>query len=82
MVLNAMQQANLWKAANGAGSGGVSLNVDINNNMANEAKVSTQMTQNGLRVTIDRLVNAGMKEGHYNQSLAEIENNKTGVSYL
>lgn len=82
MVLNAAQQSQLWKTANGTGGGGVSLNVDITNNMADSARVSSQLTSNGLRVTIDRLVNAGLKEGRYSQSLAEVENSKNGVRYL
>lgn len=82
MILNKAQQAQLWKTANGGGSGGIALKVDITNNMGDSARVSTQATAGGLRVTIDRLVNASMKEGRYNDSLAEVENNKRGVRYL
>lgn len=82
LVLNAAQQAQLWSVANGGGRGGMSLKVSIINNMGDSASVQSQLTSDGLRVTVDRLVNASMKEGRYNQSLAEVENSKTGVSYL
>lgn len=82
LVLNAAQQAQLWAAANGGGGGGMSINVDVINNMGDSAKVNTQLTAQGLRLTIDRLVKASMSEGRYNSSLDTANNMRTGVNYL
>ena len=82
LVLNAAQQAQLWAAANGGGGGGMSINVDVINNMGDSAKVNTQLTAQGLRVTIDRLVKASISEGRYNSSLDTANNMRTGVNYL
>lgn len=82
LVVNARQQAQMWKMLNGGGGGGVSLNVDIINNMGDSAKVTSQLTGNGLRVTVDKLVKAGLQDGRYNSSLDAAENYKTGVTLL
>lgn len=82
LVVNARQQAQMWKMLNGGGGGGVSLNVDIVNNMGDSAKVTSQLTGNGLRVTVDKLVKAGLQDGRYNSSLDAAENYKTGVTLL
>lgn len=83
LVLNAVQQAQLWRVANGGGNGGnMKLAVNVVNNMGDSAKVSTQLDAQGLRVTIDKLVNSSMKEGRYNESLSLVESSKKGVSYL
>lgn len=83
MILNTAQQAQLWKMANGnSNGGGIKLNVDVTNNMGSEAKISQQITPRGLRITVDRIVNAGFKDGRYNNGLQAAQNISNGVSYL
>jgi len=82
MILNANQQSKLWSMLNSGSSGGVSLNVDVVNNMGDSANVNTQLTSDGLRVTIDRIVESSLQKGRYNASLQTAENQRKGVNYL
>lgn len=84
MVLNAVQQRQLWNMANGQGGGGsvVQMSVNIENNASNEVSASAQMTKEGLRVVIDKMVNSSMQQGRYNQSMQIADGKRQGVSVL
>jgi len=81
MILNAAQQAQLWKLANGNKSSGASqMNVQIINN--NNSKVKTAMDGNLLKVYIDNQVNSSMAGGRYNGSLSAAQNLAAGGRVL
>lgn len=83
MILNAQQQANLWKMANGAAGGNgavVNMPVNIQNNTA--ASVKTQLNPDGLMILIDKHINAEMAKGTYTQSMNVAQGKAQGASYL
>lgn len=83
MILNAQQQANLWKAANSnnTGSGAVvNMPITIENNT--NASVKTSLNHKGLKVIIDDIVNTSMNQGTYNDSMNQAKNVSQGVRYL
>jgi len=82
MVLNASQQAELWKLANGSGGRGAVVNMPVTIENNNGSHVNTQMNKNGLRIIIDDAVNASMSEGRYNKSMVVAEQKEQGASYL
>jgi len=83
MILNAQQQANLWRAANSSGSaGGVAVNMPVTIENHTDSNVGTEMTKDGLVITITEIVNAQMKKGAFTDSMDIAQNRKNGVSYL
>lgn len=83
MILNAQQQANLWKMANNNNSGSgavVNMPVTIENNT--NASVKTSLNHKGLKVIIDDIVNTSMNQGTYNDSMNQAKNVSQGVRYL
>lgn len=85
MVLTQHQQKQLWNMANGKTSGGgavINMPVKIENNASGDVSASAMITSEGLRVTIDRLVNTSMQQGRYNQSMQIASNKSNGVSIL
>lgn len=82
MILNAQQQANLWKMANGADGGGTVVNMPVNIENNTDASVKTELSPDGLRVIITKLVNAEMARGSFNQSMAIAQSRSNGASYL
>ena len=84
MILNASQQKQLWKMANGNGGSNPVINmpVKIENNASNDVSASATMTARGLTVTIDKIVNSSMKNGKYNASMNYANSTINGVSVL
>lgn len=83
MILNAAQQKQLWNIANGKGGGiAVNMPVTIENNASNEVSAQSQLSAEGLRIVIDKMVNASTRQGRYDDSQIYAENNRTGVRYL
>lgn len=83
MILNAQQQANLWKMANGAAGGsGAVVNMPVNIQNNTDASVKTQLNPDGLLILIDKHINAEMAKGTYTQSMNVAQGKAQGVSYL
>ena len=47
-----------------------------------DSNVGTEMTKDGLVITITEIVNAQMKKGAFTDSMDIAQNRKNGVSYL
>lgn len=82
MILNAQQQANLWKLANGAEGGGAVVNMPVNIQNNTDASVQTQLNPDGLLILIDKHINAEMARGTYTQSMNVAQGKAQGASYL
>ena len=83
MVLNALQQKQLWEMANGKGGAmAVNMPVTIENNASNEVNASAGISADGLRVTIDKIVNSSMQSGRYTASMNYAQSNANGVNVL
>ena len=83
MILNAQQQANLWKMANGAAGGnGAVVNMPVNIQNNTDASVKTQLNPDGLMILIDKHINAEMAKGTYTQSMNVAQGKAQGASYL
>lgn len=84
MILNAQQQMEVWKMANGKGgtNGGVSLDVEINNNASDVATATVGYSEGKLIATINKIVNSEMQRGSYTDSMLEANSKVNGVKYL
>lgn len=69
-------------ASLGNGGGGVFMNVKIINNASGEVSATPKMTEQGLQVTIDKMVNSSMKEGNYTDSMNIAQSRAKGAVYL
>ena len=82
MILNAQQQKNLWDMANSRGGGAVvNMPVTIENNASDAVSANAELSQDGLVVMINRIVNAQMAAGKYNQSMDIANSRRRGVDY-
>ena len=82
MILNAQQQRNLWDMANNKGGGAVvNMPVTIENNASDAVSASAELDQNGLTVIVNKIVNAQMAAGRYNQSMDIAQSRRRGVDY-
>ena len=81
MILNAQQQANLWKLANGAEGGGAVVNMPVKIENNTDASVKTQLSPDGLRIMINKLVNSEMAAGTYTQAMNIAQGRAQGASY-
>lgn len=83
MILNAQQQAQLWKTANGGGAGGViNMPITIENNASDKVSASAQPSPDGLRVIINQIVSSEMEKGTYTQSMQIAQSRENGVTIL
>lgn len=84
MILNATQQKHLWELANGGKGGGTTVNmpVTIENRASNDVSAKSQLSADGLRIVIDKMVNDSIRKGRYTKSLQLAENNRTGDKIL
>lgn len=82
MILNAAQQKQLWKMANGNSAGAQIVNVPVNIENNTDAKVSARWDMNQLKVTIDKMVDTSMKNGRFDKSMQYSESARTGVKIL
>jgi hypothetical protein len=76
MILNASQQRNLFDKIN---SGGGGANVNVYNNAANDVNAKATVTEDGIKVVINRTVAKSMADGKYNTSYRTMQNNFNGV---
>ena len=81
MILNAQQQKNLWDMANSRGGAVVNMPVTIENNASDAVSANAELSQDGLVVMINRIVNAQMAAGKYNQSMDIANSRRRGVDY-
>ena len=82
MILNAQRQRNLWDMANSRGGGAVvNMPVTIENNASNEVSASAEMSPDGMIVMINKIVNAQMAAGKYNQSMDIAQSRRNGIEY-
>lgn len=84
MILNATQQKHLWELANGKNGNGAVVNmpITIENKASNEVSAKSQLSADGLRIVIDKMVDNSIRKGRYTQSLQIAENNRTGGKFL
>lgn len=82
MILTEQQQANLWKMANGASGSGAVINMPVNIENNADASVKTQLSADGLRIMINKIVNSEMAAGVYTQSMNIAQGRAQGASYL
>lgn len=84
MILNAAQQKHLWELANGKNGNGAVVNmpITIENKASNEVSAKSQLSTDGLRIVIDKMVDNSIRKGRYTQSLQIAENNRTGGKFL
>ena len=82
MILNAQQQANLWKMANDAEGGGAVVNMPVNIQNNTDSSVKTELSPDGLLILIDKHINAEMAKGTYTQSMNVAQGRAQGASYL
>ena len=83
MVLTAQQQKNLWNLANNAGKSGAVVNmpVTINNTASDSVRASASMSPEGITILVEKIVNAQMAAGRYNQSMGIAQSRQHGVEY-
>ena len=82
MILNSQQQKNLWDMANSRGAGAVvNMPVTIENNASDAVRASAELSSDGLVVMINKIVNAQMAAGKYNQSMDIAQSRRRGVEY-
>ena len=81
MILNAQQQANLWKAANSSHGMGATVNmpVTIENNASDKVNANAQVSPDGLRVIINQIVSSEMERGTYTQSMHIAQSRENGI---
>lgn len=84
-ILNPAEQRNFMRLANGEGTNApvsVNMPITIENNASNEVSVSAQNDYDRIRVTVDKIVNSGLKNGTYNESLSIAQGSMKGKTYL
>lgn len=83
MILNAQQQLELWKTANGMGSGGapsVYLPINIENNSS--ASVNASVNEHEIKITVDEIVRSSLRQGSYDSALSQQQANSNGRTIL
>ena len=82
MILNAQQQRNLWDMANSRGGGAVvNMPVTIENNASDTVRANAELSSEGLVIMVNKIVNAQMAAGKYNQSMDIAQSRRRGVEY-
>lgn len=84
-ILNPAEQRNFMRLANGEGTQApvtVNMPVTIENNAANDVSVSAKNDYNRVKITVDKIVNAGLRSGVYNEGLSAANSSMKGAKYL
>ena len=84
-ILNPAEQRNFMRLANGEGTQApvtVNMPITIENNASNEVSVSASNDYETVRITVDKIVNAGLRSGAYNESLQAANSSMKGAKYL
>lgn len=84
-ILNPAEQRNFMRLANGEGTQApvtVNMPVTIENNAANDVSISAENDYNRVKITVDKIVNAGLRSGVYNEGLSAANSSMKGAKYL
>lgn len=84
-ILNPAEQRNFMRLANGEGTQApvtVNMPVTIENNAANDVSVNAENDYNRVKITVDKIVNAGLRSGVYNEGLSAANSSMKGAKYL
>jgi len=82
MILNRTQQKHLFDSINSNSLGlAPQMNVKIFNSASNEVSATPQITENGMRIMIRKIVNDDMKNGRMNKSLIAAQSSFGGTRY-
>ena len=82
MILNRTQQKHLFDSINSNSLGlAPQMNVKIFNSASNEVSATPQITENGMRIMIRKIVNDDMKNGRMNKSLIAAQSSFSGTRY-
>ena len=84
LMVNATQQARIWRWLNGgenAGVGASGVNLTINNSAANMVNAQPQISRNEIEIMIDARVNDSLKNGRYNSGLNAAQAGMSGEFY-
>ena len=76
MILTYAQQKRLFDIANGGRTGG---NVQVFNSASNDVNVRPEITPEGVRILIRKVVNEDMASGRYNRSYKKMRGGLNGV---
>lgn len=76
MILTYAQQKRLFDIANGGRTGG---NVQVFNSASNDVNVRPEITPEGVRILIRKVVNEDMASGRYNRSYKQMRGGLNGV---
>lgn len=76
MILTYAQQKRLFDIANGGRTGG---NVQVFNSASNDVNVRPEITPEGVRILIRKVVNEDMASGRYNKSYKQMRGGLNGV---
>ena len=76
MILTYAQQKRLFDIANGGRTGG---NVQVFNSASNDVNVRPEITPEGVRILIRKVVNEDMASGRYNKSYKKMRGGLNGV---
>lgn len=68
--------------ANMKSGGGVVMNVNVENNAANDVSVSQQMNAGALEIVITKIVDKQLSSGNLNDALSRQQANRVGSSFL
>ena len=82
MILNRTQQKHLFDSINSNSLGlAPQMNVKIFNSASNEVSATPQITEDGMRIMIRKIVNDDMKNGRMNKSLIAAQSSFSGTRY-
>lgn len=80
MILNAGQQRNLFDGINSGNVGGRG-DIKIYNSASNDVKATPQITEDGIKIMIEKTVSSQMADGRFNKSYRQMQNNLRGTRY-
>ena len=79
-VLTAQQNAAFERLAYG-GSGTGNGDIKIYNSASNDVKATPQITEDGIKIMIEKTVSSQMADGRFNKSYRQMQNNLRGTRY-
>ena len=81
MILNAGQQRNLFDSINSGNVGARAADIKVYNSASNQVTAKPEVTEDGIKIMIEKTVNYQMSEGRYNNSFKTMQNNIKGTRY-
>jgi hypothetical protein len=77
-ILTAQQNAAFERLAYGKGGSG---DIKVYNSVSNEVTAKPQITEDGIKIMIEKTVNSQMADGRFNKSYRTMQNNLRGTRY-